>query len=213
VRFLTADQATQDDLIGHVVVLGQADRLLFSTRHPASEYYATVLEFLAARLELPLGTHISPEGDPDLDGEFAVTTDADEKPTWFGPGVTPTRVEAYRPRFLRDTTEPGRPRLKDDGFPVLEYDVAMLARRPNQLNLASTVTICSGVFSRGTYGSVRALTDPALRNRNELYLTDHFGGLADFWLLFYVPVFRGPTGLSTVTPDLERPFHRLRSSA
>jgi hypothetical protein len=96
---------------------------------------------------------------------------------------------------------------------VLEYDVAVLARKRNQLNTANSVTICSGVFSRGTYGAVRALTDVLFRSRNERFLERHFGGLDEFWIVFYVPVFRGAQGLDTMTPDLERPFHRLRSSA
>jgi hypothetical protein len=90
--------------------------------------------------------------------------------------------------------------------------VALLGRFPNPLNLSATVTICSGIFSRGTYGAVRALTDATLRARNERYLAGHFD-LQNFWLLLHVPVFPGPTGALTLTPDLTRPFHRLRSSA
>jgi hypothetical protein len=72
--------------------------------------------------------------------------------------------------------------------------------------------MCTGTFSRGTFGAVRALTDAALRTRNEHFLLEHFGGLDDFWMLFYVPIFRSVNGLETVTPDLGRPFHWLRDS-
>lgn len=118
----------------------------------------------------------------------------------------------FRPRFRRDMSLPGRPWLTENGLPSLEYDVALLARRPNQFNLATTVTVCMGVFSRGTYGAVRALTDASLRSRNEEFLLEHFPDLNNFWVLFYVPVFSGLHRLDTMTPDLERPFHRLRSS-
>lgn len=209
VRFLTADQATERDLTGHVVVLGQADPMWRQAQVPAS---TGVLEYLVARLELPIGTQLPEGGDPEFDSEFVVTLDDDGEPAYVEAGGTPSRLATYRPRWLKESTKPRSSRLTLDGYPLLQYDVALLARKPNQLNLATTVTVCAGIFSRGTLGAVRALTDPQMRARNELFLTDHFGGTDDFWLLFYVPVFRGVAGLGTVTPDLARPFHRLRGS-
>ena len=213
VRALTVAQATPEDLnAGHVVILGQADSLFVADCDPAGES-RSVLEYLSPRLELPLGTRVPPDGDREFDGEFVVTLNAKDEPTWFRPGEQPAKFEHYRPRFLRDAARPGRPRRVGERYPVIEYDVALLARRPNQFNLAASVTICAGVFSRGTYGAVRALTDTHLRGRNERFLSDHFGGLDDFWFLFYVPVFPSVGGLQTMTPDLGRPFHRLRDSA
>ena len=113
----------------------------------------------------------------------------------------------HAPRFAADRD--GR-RVFDSGQPRLEYDVALLWRTVNPLNLGATLTVCTGIFSRGTYGAVRALTDANLRGRNEKYLAEELN-LADFWLLLHVPVFSGTTGAQTVTPDLSRPFHRLRS--
>jgi len=216
VRFLTADQVVEDDLTGHVVVLGQGDQMLTADHaepHPHSEYRYTAMRYLFQRLDIPVGTWTPRDGDRDFDSVFVVTLDDDGNPHKYAETEKPVRVDTYSPRFLRDLSVPGRPRLTEHGFPVLEYDVALLARKQNQLNLSTTVTICSGVFSRGTYGAVRALTDATLRTRNEAFLADHFHGLSDFWLLFYVPVFRASSGLGTVTPDLERPFHRLRSSS
>jgi transcriptional regulator with XRE-family HTH domain len=210
VRFKTADQATQEDLLGHVVVLGQGDLLGWGSGGPAAG--AGVLGYLAARLELPLGTQLPPGGNPEYDSEFVVTLDDDGVPTYVPPGDEPVRRATYRPRWLRESGEPKSPRLTADGYPLLQYDVALLARKPNELNLATTVTVCSGIFSRGTYGAVRALTDPALRSRNEAFLHQQFGGTDDFWLLTLVPVFRGMSGLGTVTPDLARPLHFLRGS-
>jgi hypothetical protein len=42
-------------------------------------------------------------------------------------------------------------------------------------------------------------------------LSEQFEGLDDFCLLFYVPILRANDRLETLTPDLGRPFHRLRS--
>lgn len=213
VRFMTADEATDQDLLGHVIVLGQGDRMLQLPAEGQPHRDSGVLQYLAARLELPFGTQLPAGGDPEFDSEFVVTLDDDGEPTYVPAGEKPARVATYRPRWLRSSGESRSPRQKHDGYPQLEYDVALLARKPNELNLATTVTLCSGVFSRGTFGAVRALTDPQLRGRNEAFLAEHFGGTDDFWLLFYVPVFRGKSGMGTVTPDLARPFHWLRGSS
>jgi transcriptional regulator with XRE-family HTH domain len=214
VRFLTADRATQEDITGHVVVLGQADSLWVTQRHPLSEEQSSVLDYLAAPLELPLGVQTPPCGDPEFDSEFVVTLDSDGEPTWFARGAEPDKIEIHPPQFLHDLGGPGGSRALQNGLPVLEYDVGLLARRPNQLNLRTTITICAGLFSRGTFGAVRALTDANadLRVRNERFLVERFGSLGDFWFLFRVPVFRGAHGLDTVTPDFGCGFHQLRSS-
>lgn len=210
VRFLTADKATRDDLIKHVVVLGQNGNMLRSDRPPpeGSEHQPSIMDYLVPRLEIPVATQMPDGGNNEWDTEFIVTLDERGDPTYYSAGETPARVEAHRPRFLRT----GRERETEDGMPLLEYDVALLARQPNQLNRSMSVTLCTGTFSRGTFGAVRALTDPTLRARNEEFLLKHFGTLDHFWMLFYVPVFRAMAGLETVTPDLERPFHRLRDS-
>jgi transcriptional regulator with XRE-family HTH domain len=219
VKCLTADQATHDDLTGFVVILGQGDSFLapfgpWSSSYKSSDgFQQTVVEYLFRRLELPVGTRLPKEKDEEFDGEFLVTTDAEGTATYFPAGIEPSKLETYRPVFLRDENAPGRPRRRVDGLPQLEYDVALLARKRNELNIATTVTICSGVFSRGTYGAVRALTDAALRTRNEQFLAEHMT-LDDFWMLLHVPIFAaGVSGAETITPDLARPFHRLRSSS
>lgn len=197
------------DLTGHLVLLGGA----VEGRPEVAE--ADLLPWLHRRLDLPVSTRL-PEGrDEDFDSEFVVRVDAEGSPAFDGDGE-----EIYRPIFLRDESDPERQRLltaaDSEGrrFPQLEYDVALLARQPNPLNLSATVTICSGIFSRGSYGAVRALTDPLLRSRNEQFLYERFrdpegrNSLRPFWMLFHVPVLQG----ETLTPDLNRPFHRLRRS-
>ena len=53
-----------------------------------------------------------------------------------------------------------------DGRNILLYDVALFARAVNPFNRKRTVTICNGMYGRGTYGVVRTLTDPRFRDRN-----------------------------------------------
>ncbi len=198
VRWLNVDELAPDDLTNHVILLGGADTVYGINQR------SSVLGYLVDRLDLPLATRLPAGGDDEYDNEFVVRLGAEGQPDPQG-----DREEAHAPRFVVDRN--GR-RLRDQGQPRLEYDVALLGRFPNPLNLSATVTICSGIFSRGTYGAVRSLTDATLRARNERYLAGH-QNLQDFWLLLHVPVFPGPTGALTLTPDLTRPFHRLRSSA
>jgi len=211
VRFYRADELRRDHLTGHLIILGGGDALTMLT-----ESALAPVAWLVRRTELPVRTRVPPDGEEEYDSEFVVTIDEDGEPQIHG-----AKEEVYRPTFLRDETAPLRPRLLappelgEKGYPQLEYDVALLARQPNELNLSATLTICTGIFSRGTYGAVRALTDANLRARNEQYLYERFrdpesrSGLRRFWMLIQVPVFQG----DTITPDLNRPFHRLRQSS
>ncbi|MFC7342810.1 helix-turn-helix domain-containing protein [Saccharopolyspora griseoalba] len=88
---------------------------------------------------------------------------------------------------------------------LLIEDVGMLVRIPNPNNIRRTLTICSGVFTRGGFGAVRSLTDPKIRARNHEYVTGRFGEAANFGLLMRVPVINHATG----TPDLQNPATRL----
>jgi hypothetical protein len=65
----------------------------------------------------------------------------------------------------------------------------------------------AGIFSRGTYGAVRAFTDATFRARNEQWLARELDP-EDFWILFRVAVVAD----NTITPDLSRPANRLRMS-
>jgi len=93
------------------------------------------------------------------------------------------------------TTIPHRPVLDEQGD-LLE-DVALFARAVNPYNRERTVTICSGMYGRGTYGAVRALTDARLRARNAGYLRDRFGDSDTYCVLTRVRV----ENKVTVTPD------------
>jgi hypothetical protein len=191
VRWLVLPEVEADDIIGgHVVLLEFPDR----------SGLAAPIDYLTRRLDLPL--HITMPQDGDRFGQaFVVTVDDDGRPDSQG-----TLRETYRPRFVHDSIGPS-------GAPILEYDVALLARAPNPLNLAATVTFCAGIFAAGTYGAVRSLTDANLRGRNERFLDQSGVDITQFWVLMQVPMFTSPTRTWTLTPDLLRPFHRLRVSS
>lgn len=91
----------------------------------------------------------------------------------------------------------------EDGLELVE-DVALLVRLRNPFNHSRTITICNGIHSRGVLGAVRLLTDLAVRERNEAYLSNHFPG-GSFALLMRVPVLNG----EAISPDLEIPQNRL----
>ncbi|MFI6096361.1 helix-turn-helix domain-containing protein [Lentzea sp. NPDC051213] len=99
-----------------------------------------------------------------------------------------------------------RPILRDSGNrQVLEEDIAHFYRSHNPFNRKRTVTICNGVYPRGTLGAVRALTDARFRDRNNAYLRSRFAGYHTFSLISRVHVLLG----SVVTPDWTTPEFRL----
>ncbi|WP_432980622.1 helix-turn-helix domain-containing protein [Dactylosporangium sp. CA-233914] len=95
---------------------------------------------------------------------------------------------------------------REDGRLILREDVAHLCRAPNPYSRAgTTVTIFNGVYGRGTYGIVRALTDVDWREGNLRYLERRFGGAPAFSLISRVRIV---TGIVTV-PDWTDPTIRL----
>jgi transcriptional regulator with XRE-family HTH domain len=88
---------------------------------------------------------------------------------------------------------------------VLLEDVGLFARAVNPFNSERTITICSGMYGRGTYGAVRALTDARFRGRNAGYLRSRFGDSDSYCILTRVPVVNG----ATITPDWTIEQYRL----
>jgi transcriptional regulator with XRE-family HTH domain len=80
---------------------------------------------------------------------------------------------------------------------ILLEDVALFARAVSPFNRERTITVCNGMYGRGTYGAVRALTDARFRDRNSDYLRSRFGNSETYCILTRVPVVRGVT----LTPD------------
>jgi transcriptional regulator with XRE-family HTH domain len=71
---------------------------------------------------------------------------------------------------------------------ILREDVALFARGPSPFNGERTVTICIGMYARGTYGAVRALTDFTVRDSNAEYLRSRFGDSNTYCILSRVPI-------------------------
>jgi hypothetical protein len=88
---------------------------------------------------------------------------------------------------------------------VLLEDVALFAHTVNPFNRDRTATICSGMYGRGTYGVVRALTDPVFRGRNTRYLESRIGDSPSYCLVVRVTVDNN----KTMTPDLTDERMRL----
>jgi hypothetical protein len=99
-----------------------------------------------------------------------------------------------------------RPQLEEsEGGKTLREDVALFAWAVSPFNRKRFVTVCNGMFGRGTYGVVRALTDERFRDRNARYLEERFGGSDAFCILSRVIVENG----EALTPDWTDPETRL----
>lgn len=99
-----------------------------------------------------------------------------------------------------------RPQLYEArGRKILREDVALFARAVSPFNQQRFVTICNGMYGRGTYGTVRALTDERFRDRNAEYLREAFGDSDAFCILSRVTVVNG----RALTPDWTLPETRL----
>ncbi|MDP4504698.1 helix-turn-helix domain-containing protein [Nonomuraea turcica] len=79
----------------------------------------------------------------------------------------------------------------------LQEDVAFFYRGVNPFNVERTLTICNGIYARGVYGAVRALTDARFHDRNAGYLESRFGDAESYSILMRV----GVQGRAVITPD------------
>lgn len=101
---------------------------------------------------------------------------------------------------------PHRPLLdQSGGKTILREDVALFARAVSPFNRKRIVTICNGMYGRGTYGAVRALTDERFRDRNMEYIQARFPDAEAYCILTRVTVENGVT----LTPDWTLPETRL----
>jgi transcriptional regulator with XRE-family HTH domain len=106
----------------------------------------------------------------------------------------------------KDAVSQYRPVLRRvGGKGLLHEDVALFARAVNPWNNEMTVTICCGMYGRGTYGAIRALTDYRIRERNNRYIASRFAGSEAYCIVTRVPVVQG----GTLTPDWTTGNHRL----
>ncbi|MEU8225928.1 helix-turn-helix domain-containing protein [Kribbella sp. NPDC048915] len=186
VRHRLPSEVTADHLSGHLILIG------------GIAWNRVTSRLLRVLDNLP----IRQMSVPDLaDGEIFRSRDGREyRPVWEerknSDEEAPT-AEELETEQAQDAWKGGTPR-------ELVEDVALFARLPNPFNRSRTITICNGVYSRGVLGSVRMLTDDAVRERNESYLANRFPG-GVYGLLTRVPVING----EAVTPDLEIEDNRL----
>lgn len=98
------------------------------------------------------------------------------------------------------------PVLKKIGDDIsLIEDVAHVYRGPNPFNDECTVTICNGMFGRGTLGATRVFTDARFRDRNEEYVQERFADADFFSIITRVRI----VNRKVVTPNWKRPDARL----
>lgn len=141
VNFRRQDRLRDDDLQGHLVLLGNL---------------AWLPEVGGAFL--PRNIPVRPVEDPAIeDGEVF-------------------EVIATGERFCPEFDAKGH----------VTSDVALFLRTRNPANPDLTVTICSGVFTRGGYAAVRSLTDATVRDENHRFLTEHAGDAETFGVLVRV---------------------------
>jgi transcriptional regulator with XRE-family HTH domain len=71
---------------------------------------------------------------------------------------------------------------------VLAEDVGLVARGPHPNIPDRTVTVLSGITSRGVHGAALCFTDPHIRDANEQYLKEVFGSAGSFCILMRVAI-------------------------
>ena len=190
-----ADSDALVEVFGHVRAANPRSKVTFKTWDTMVEddwsKHVVVLggdwnqatQWYRRRVELPV-EYVDPSPEAEFDGFFRVTVLDPHRD--FAPTFTPSPAD----------------------LPQLEYDIGLFARSPNPANPSTTLTLCQGIFSRGTFGLVRMFTDAAHRDANEAQLAaldPDFGTNRLEWLLVRVPVALG----NTVTPNLSRPYIRL----
>jgi len=94
------------------------------------------------------------------------------------------------------------PEWADEGKTVLAANVDMPARVPNPLNANRNLTICNSIHSRGVYGAVRTLADPASRDANEWRISTTFGDARSFAILMSAVIRTKVMTLDFNSPDV-----------
>lgn len=71
---------------------------------------------------------------------------------------------------------------------TLVQDVGLIARGPHPIIPGGTVTLLSGITSRGVHGAALCFIDSHLRDTNERYMETAFGNADSFCILMNIPV-------------------------
>jgi transcriptional regulator with XRE-family HTH domain len=96
-------------------------------------------------------------------------------------------------------------RSKRDDEGNLIQDVGLIARGPHPIIPGATVTLLSGITSRGVHGAALCFIDSHVRDTNERYLESAFGNAEAFCILVNIPVQNG----IALPPNLWRENTRL----
>ncbi len=175
------------------------DSLVMSYGHLRAANPASQVDYFRSDLlpEDSYATHLVSLGGPDWN---MVTADLMERLTLPVAQIADWKTD--HGQFFEVDGESSRvqhrPKLQEvSGRKVLREDVALFVRAVNPFNQRSIVTICSGMYGRGAYGVVRALTAPEFRIRNARYLESRFKNSLPYCLLTRVQVVNN----QTLTPD------------
>jgi transcriptional regulator with XRE-family HTH domain len=87
---------------------------------------------------------------------------------------------------VEDETREFRSSRNDEG--ALIQDVGLIARGPHPIIPGGTVTLLSGITSRGVHGAALCFIDSHVRDTNERYLENVFGNVESFCILMNIPV-------------------------
>jgi hypothetical protein len=87
----------------------------------------------------------------------------------------------------------------------LVEDVGFFARGENPSAPQRTLTICSGITTRGVRGAARCFIDQEMRERNEQFLMMRYPDASNWCIVMRVPVVNN----DALTPDLSKEQNRL----
>jgi transcriptional regulator with XRE-family HTH domain len=181
VNLRIAGQLKSDDYTSHLASLGGVD-------------WNTATSTALKRLPLP----VQQIADWDTPGEQYFEVEENGKKVRHRPVLDKVKVQGGGPGEAGSAGAQGAAGPDGAAYQeVLREDVALFARAVSPFNRERTVTICNGMYGRGTYGVVRALTDALFRDRNVDYLRSRFGGSEAYCILTRVPIVEGVT----LTPD------------
>jgi transcriptional regulator with XRE-family HTH domain len=121
--------------------------------------------------------------------------------------VKQRRVEGEEIFVVESDPEEHEFRIERGDDDLLVEDVGLFARTPNPQDPKYTLTICSGITTRGVRGAVQCFADSGLRGRNERYIASRFRDRTSFGLLFKVAVL--PMSGESLAPDLSKDETRL----
>jgi transcriptional regulator with XRE-family HTH domain len=117
------------------------------------------------------------------------------------PGTNPV-THLFKVTVEEETRE-FRSSRDDDG--TLVQDVGLIARGPHPIIPGGTVTLLSGITSRGVHGAALCFIDSHVRETNERYLESAFGNADSFCILMNILVH----GDIALPPNLWRENTRL----